>query len=146
MSNIIKKPPNALFWVLGGLFFLWNGFGCAAYLMDQTMSDAAYAETFGDAMLAVRDKYPTWSIAAYAIAVWTGLLAAILLLLRKKWCAPLFILSFIAAIISFVWGMTNEEAKAAAGGTAWVMPVLVGGLGLIEIWWSRKKVTDGTLN
>lgn len=145
MSDTLKKSPNVFFWFLGGLFLVWNGIGCAAYLMDQTMSDAAYAEAFGDAMLSVRDKYPTWSIAAYAIAVWSGLLAAILLLLRKKLCVPLFILSFIAAIISFIWGLTNEEAKAAAGGSAWVMPVLVIGLGLIEIWWSRKKASDGTL-
>ena len=145
MSDTFKKSPNGLFWVLGGLFLLWNGFGCAAYLMDQTMTDASYAETFGDAMLAVRDKYPAWSIAAYAIAVWTGLVAAVLLLFRKKLCAALFVISFIAAIISFIWGLTNEEAKAAAGGTAWVMPVLVTSLGLLEIWWSRKKASDGTL-
>jgi len=145
MTETIKNKPGVLFWVLGGLFLIWNGFGCASYLMDQTMSDAAYAEAWGDAMAAVRDKYPAWSVAAYAIAVWGGLLAAISLLLRKKWAVPLFIISLIAAIISFIWGMTNEEAKAAAGGTAWIMPLAVVTLGLIEIWWSRKKAADGTL-
>jgi len=145
MTETIKNKPGVLFWVLGGLFLIWNGFGCASYLMEQTMSDAAYAEAWGDAMAAVRDKYPAWSVAAYAIAVWGGLLAAISLLLRKKWAVPLFIISLIAAIISFIWGMTNEEAKAAAGGTAWIMPLAVVTLGLIEIWWSRKKAADGTL-
>jgi len=67
MDDFAKKP-GALFWILGALFVIWNGFGCAAYLMDVTASDAKYAELYGDAMLAVRDKFPVWSLSAYAIA------------------------------------------------------------------------------
>lgn len=130
--------PTGLFWVVGLLFLAWNIFGCAGYLMHTLPSDTAYAETWGDAMAAVRHKYPAWSMAAYAIAVWGGLLAAILLLLRKKFAVPLFILSLLAAIISFIWGITNEEAKAASGDGAWVMPVMVVMLGLFEIWWARR--------
>lgn len=141
----IMGKPGTLFWVLAGLFLLWNAFGCGAYLMDTTMSDAAYAETYGESMLAIRDKFPTWTIAAYALAVWIGLLASILLLLRKKWAAPLFVISLIAAVISFTWSLTNAEARAAAGSSVWVMPVIVVVAGVIEVIWSRKKVADGTL-
>jgi len=96
-------------------------------------------------MLAIRDKFPVWSVAAYAIAVWGGLLASILLLLRKKWAAPLFVMSLIAAIISFTWSLTNAEARAAAGSAFWVMPAIVFVAGIIEVIWSRKKAADGTL-
>ena len=141
----INQGPGVVFWALGGLFVVWNLFGCAAYLMDVTLSDAAYRDAYGEAMAAVRDKYPAWSYAAYASAVWSGLAGAILLLLRKKISAPIFVFSLVAAVISFYWGLTNEEARAAAPDNGWVMPILVAGLGLIEIWWSRRKVADGTL-
>jgi len=145
MNDLTTNKSGAAFWVLGGLFLLWNLFGCAAYLMDVMMSDEAYADAYGAAMAAVRDKYPMWSYAAYAIAVWGGLIGAVLLLLRKKLSVTLFIISLVAAVISFYWGLTNTEARAAAGDTAWIMPVLVFGIGVLEIWWSRKKAADGTL-
>lgn len=146
MSDYKQGNPGALFWILGALFLIWNGFGCYSYWLNETLSQAAYIDTYGEAMAAVRDKYPAWSVAAYAIAVWGGLLAAILYLLRKKWAAPLFVVSLIAAVISFIWGLTNAEARAASGGAAWVMPVAVFLLGCLEVWWSRKKVADGTLS
>ncbi len=96
-------------------------------------------------MAAVREIYPAWSIAAYAIAVWGGLLAAVLLLLRKKRAFPFFILSLIAAIISFSWGMTNAQAKAAAGSTGWVMPLIVVVIGSFEVWWTKRQVSGGLL-
>ena len=144
-DNRIVRKAGTLFWVLGGLFLIWNIVGCGAYLMDMTISDAGYAESYGEAMLAIRDKFPVWSVAAYAIAVWGGLLASILLLLRKKWAAPLFVMSLIAAIISFTWSLTNAEARAAAGSAFWVMPAIVFVAGIIEVIWSRKKAADGTL-
>lgn len=146
MSETFKNKPGVLFWILGVIFLIWNAFGCYMYYLDVTLTDAAYVEAYGQAMADVRDKYPTWSIAAYAIAVWVGLLAAILLLLRKKWCVPLFMISLVAAVISFVWGLTNAEARAAAGGAGWIMPVVVFSLGCLEVWWSRKKAADGMIN
>lgn len=146
MTEERRGRPGALFWIFGGLILIWNGFGCMAYLTDVMLSDEAYRKAYGEAMLAVRENYPAWSIAAYALAVWGGLLAALLLLLRKSWAAPLFVLSLIAAIIGFMWGFTNAEARAAAGSTFWVMPAFVIILGLLEIWWSRKKRADGTIS
>lgn len=146
MSGEFSKKPNALFWILGVVFLIWNIIGCYFYYLDQTLPDAAYAEAYGDALAAMRHQYPTWSVAAYAVAVWGGLVAAILYLLRKRWAAPLFVASLIMAIISFIWGFTNAEYKAAAGSQFWVMPVIVVVLGLLEVWWSRKKVADGTLS
>ena len=146
MSVTQTKNVGALFWILGVLFLLWNGFGCYIYYISHTISDAQYAEAYGEALTAIRDDYRTWSVAAYAIAVWGGLLAAILYLLKKRWAAPLFVISLIAAVISFIWGFTNADYKSAAGGNFWVMPLIVVILGCFEVWWSRKKSADGTLS
>lgn len=146
MSDVNVKKPGVLFWVLGAVFLIWNLFGCIIYYMDMTMSYDAYVKSYGEEMAQVREFYPTWSVAAYAIAVWGGLLAAILYLLKKKWAAPLFVISLICAIISFIWGFTNADYKAAAGGAFWVMPVIVVVLGIFEVWWSRKKSAQGILS
>ncbi|MGB0907131.1 MAG: hypothetical protein ACPGVT_06535 [Maricaulaceae bacterium] len=143
-----KKPSIfywLLFWGLALLFLAWNAFGCYLYIMDQTMTDAAYIELYGADMANVRAKYPVWSTAAYATAVWGGLLAALMLILRKGLAVLLFVLSLVAAIVSFVWGLTNEEALAAAGETAWVMPAIVVGLGLFEVVWSAIQKRKGTI-
>ena len=145
MSNNLSVKPSILFWIAGVVFLIWNGFGCFAYLMDQTLSDADYAKAYGDAMASVRDLYPVWATAGYAIAVWGGLLAAILFLLRKKMAVPIFALSLLAAIISFIPGFTMSAFRDAAGPTAWVMPIMVFVLGLIEVFYSRNMRTKGVL-
>lgn len=39
MSDTVK--PTKVFWIVAALFILWNAFGCAMYLVDTMMSDAA---------------------------------------------------------------------------------------------------------
>lgn len=141
-----QTKPGPLFWILGVLFVLWNGFGCYAYYLDKTLSDAKYAEMYGEPLAALRDAYPAWATAAYAIAVFGGLLAAILFLMRKKLAFPLFVLSLICAIISFIWGFITPEFKEAAGPSHWVMPAIVVALGLLEVFFSKMKVSKGILN
>jgi len=144
MSDTNK--PSVLFWVVGGLFLVWNLFGCYLFYMDQTMTDAAYTEAYGQAMTDLRSAYPAWSMAAYGIAVGVGLLAAIMFLLKKKLAFPLFVISVIAAVISFIWGFITPEYKAAAGSAFWVMPVIVVLIGILESWVSKRKIGKGILN
>lgn len=136
------------FWVIGALFLLWNIFGCAIYIMDKMMTDTALLEYYGEngqAALDARHAYPIWATAAYALAVWSGLVAAALYLLRKKLTLPLFIFSLMAAIICFIPSFTNTTVKAGGGDSYWVMPVVVMVLGLFEILWTRKMLTKGII-
>ena len=144
MTETTLKPP-VLFWVMGILFLLWGLMGGAMYLAEVTMSDKAYGEAFGEDLLAVRDVYPVWGIAAYASAVWSGLLAAILFLLRKRLSAVIFLFSLVAAIIGFIPSFTNSVLRDAAGAGFWVMPLIVVVLGSFEVWYSRKQSAKGNL-
>ena len=137
--------PNALFWILGIIFLLWNLMGCGIYLADTMMSDAAYAEAYGAEMAAARDVYPVWATAFYATAVWVGLVAAILFLLRKRLSAVLFGVSLIAAIICFIPTFANDVLREAGGTTFWVMPLIVIVLGLAETLYSRKQAAVNIL-
>ena len=144
MAETTLKPP-VLFWVLGIAFLLWNLMGCGIYLMEATVSDAAFEKANTAERIAARNFYPTWATAAYALAVWGGLLASILFLLRKRLSATLFIASLIFAVICFIPTFTSEIMRDAGGSTFWVMPMIVVGLGLVEIIYARKQLARGIL-
>jgi hypothetical protein len=139
------KKPSIGFWVIAALFLLWNVIGCGLYLVEVTMTDAQYAEAYGEAMAAARDFYPAWAVAAYAVAVWGGLLGAILLLLRRGLSVTLFSLSVIAAVIGFIPSFISAPLREAAGTTFWVMPVIVVFIGLVEVWFARRSRANGML-
>jgi len=143
-----SKNVSPLFWVVGALFLLWNIVGCYFYIMGATMSDETYGKEFGEQMLALRDDVPPWTTGAFALAVFSGLLASIMFLMRKKIAFPIFVVSLIFAVISFIWGLTTPEyieAAKAVDQNPYFMPVLVTVLGIVEVIVSRMKVKKGIL-
>lgn len=140
------KNTKISFLIVGIIFLLWNLFGCLMYVLNKMTPVEKVAETQGPVMAAALEAYPAWATGANAIAVWVGLIAAICLLMRKKIAFPLFILSLIAAIICFIPTFTEPLFAEATGGTHWVMPMIVVFLGLVEIWWTRRKISDGLIS
>ena len=145
MSSETQATPPVLFWVMGGLFLLWAIMGCSIYLMEKMMTDEAVLKFGGQVALDASQAYPLWAAAAYAIAVWVGLSATILFLLRKKLSITLFVVSLIFAIICFIPTFTVPIMKEAGGSTFWVMPVIVVVIGVFEIFFSRKRRANGIL-
>lgn len=139
------KKPTIWFWVIAGIFLLWNAFGCYLYVLEVTLTDAQYAEMHGDVMAAARDFYPSWALAAFALAVWGGLLASVLLLLRRRLAATIFFISLIAAIICFIPNFISTPLREAGGTTFWVMPLIVVVIGLVEVWFARRESVKGSL-
>ena len=144
MENAISKMPW-WFWISGVLFLLWNAFGCAVYVFDKMTTDAGVLKFGGQVALDARHAYPIWATAAYALAVWLGLLASILYLMRKKITSTLFVVSLIFAIICFIPIFTNVTVKAGGGDSYWVMPVLVVFIGAFEIWFARRMLAKGII-
>ena len=81
MTNSTK--PTTSYWIISVLALLWNLMGVAVYLGQALMTDDMKAMLPED-QLAIIENTPAWATAAFAIAVWFGLLACILLLARKK--------------------------------------------------------------
>jgi hypothetical protein len=77
---------------------LFMALGCWGYLVSVTSDPNALPLDQRNLMLA----RPVWMKAAYAIAVWVGLLGAVLLLLRKKLAEPLLLVSLLAAVLTFL--------------------------------------------
>ena len=103
---------------------LWNLAGCAAYLMDMTISadDLAAMTEAQQALYATR---PTWAVAATAIAVWAGALGSLGLILRKRWATPVLVLSLLGVVVQDLGLFFLTDAGAQAGATVAVLQGLV---------------------
>jgi hypothetical protein len=101
------RTPRHL-WVVGILALLWNCIGAFDYLMTQT-KNAAYMSAFPPEQLEFFYGLPTWVIAAWAFAVWGGVLGSVLLLLRKRLAAPVFLVSLVGMVVTTLhnWLLSN---------------------------------------
>ena len=102
MSSSAKLP--SWFWVVAVLAVVWNIFGVLAYLGDVTAGEEALAKMSAEQREMFENR-PSWLIGSYAIAVFSGLAAAALLLWRKALAVPLFAIS-LAAVASYRWAMS----------------------------------------
>ena len=93
---------------------LWNLIGCAAYLMDVTLTPEAVAAMSPDqqALYAAR---PAWAVAVYAIAVWGGALGCVGLIMRKRWAKGALLASLLGLIAQDValFGMSPVAINAS---------------------------------
>ena len=85
----------AWFWAAAGAALLFWALGCYAYIA-QVSADRA---TLALDQRAMWDATPTWMVAAYATAVWVGLVGAVLLLLRRKLAVPVLLVSLIGRLV-----------------------------------------------
>jgi len=86
--------PN-WFWAAAGLALLFEAFGCYMYFAHVTADRASLPLD----QRAMWDATPMWMVAAYAIAVWVGLVGAVLLLMRRKLAVPVLLVSLIAVVV-----------------------------------------------
>lgn len=132
LDNTLAKPP-VWFWVVAVILLVWNGMGVAAYLAQVNMSQEALT-ALPEAQRALYENAPSWSTGAFALAVFAGLLACILLLLRKAIARLLFVLSLLGAMVQNIywWFMTN--GIEVMGQQALIMPIVVIVILLFSLW------------
>ena len=80
--NYLRKPSN-LFWVISSIALVWNLMGVFNYLDQAFMTDKVL-ETLPKEQQILYQDVPAWVTAAFAIAVFSGTLGSLLLLLKKK--------------------------------------------------------------
>lgn len=136
----VSNRPNALFWVIGVIALIWNAMGVMAYLGRAFITDEMIAELPEEQRAEFLIEHPSWVTAAFAIAVFGGVLASLFLLLRKKLAYPLFILSAIAAIAQHIYLFLNVEV------TSYIMPVLIIIVCIFLVWYSKKCKDNGIIS
>ena len=139
-SNI---KPSTRYWLVVILSFLWYAVGVFNYLAQAYMTDETLV-SFPDEVQLYYTNLPAWVTAAFALAVFGGLLGSVGLFLRKKWASVLFLGSFFAIVAQqfhsfFVQDFIEITAEQA------IMPLLILIIALYMIYYSRKSETEGLL-
>lgn len=140
-----QNKPGAAFWIIAVIALIWNIMGVMAYLGQAYMTDEDKA-LLPEAEQALYTDIPAWVTAAFAIAVFGGLLGALALLLRKKWATPLFLISLLGIIVQMIYNFFISGAMDVYGPGGMIMPVMVLVIGFFLVWYSKKATANGWLN
>ena len=125
------------FWVLVGLFLIWNLLGVFHYLTSVNATvESLVAQGMTIKQAEVFHNTPSYHYAVFALGVWSGLLGAVLLLLRKVWAAPVFLFSAVMVIVSFVLDAVGGNLSALGLSYLGIMTFTLM-LALYEAWYSK---------
>ena len=144
MSN--SNKPGIAFWIIGIIALLWNGMGVYNYLI-QAYQTEAFTSSLNEAQLALMESMPSWNTALFAIAVFSGLIGTIFLLMKKKVSVSLFTLSFLSAtVMQLYWLFGTDAVEVFSESMPYLMPVLVIVVCIFLVWYSKDQKAKGVLS
>ncbi|MFN3585677.1 hypothetical protein [Phenylobacterium sp.] len=134
------------FWLVGIAAILWNGFGAYDYLRTNLQGDA-YMRSMGmtDAQIAYFHDMPAWMTAVWAVGVWGGVLAGLLLLLRSTWALHVFVASLAAFVLSLVYYYVLTDGRTVMGPPVMVMQGVILVSCVFFVWYARRVTKQGVL-
>jgi hypothetical protein len=130
---------------VGVVALLWNAMGAFDYLMTQTRN-ADYMANFTPEQLDYFYGFPTWMTAAWAVAVWGGILGAVLLLMRKRLAEPVFLVSFLAMVLTTLYSyVLSNGVEVFDGVGSQVFSALIFAVALGLYLYARRLRRRGVL-
>ena len=145
MSDELNGKPSTNFWIIGGAALVWNLIGLTFYIEQVTMTPEALTKFTED----IQNFYlatPVWANAAFAIAVNAGILGSALMLLRKKWAVPMFMLSMAGIVVQDIDAFVLRDAFSIVGVGSLIVPSMVFVIGIALILYSRSAQARGWLS
>jgi len=96
MTEAYERQPIARWYMIGAIAsVLFMALGCAVYVMHVTADPAALP-------LDQRAAYaaePSWLTGLNAVAVWVGVIGAVLLVMKRRSAGTVLLASFIATVL-----------------------------------------------
>ncbi|MHA6766744.1 sugar transporter [Sphingobium ummariense] len=133
------------FFVIAVILLLWNLMGVVAFVGEYTMDIDALAKTdpVGARIFAAM---PGWLWVVFALAVGSGTLGALALLLRRSAAVPLFVISLAAVIVQFGYTFLATDLIAAKGVLiATAFPALIFVIAIWQLLYARSLKAKGVL-
>ena len=127
--------PHWSFWIICIVALIWNAMGSINFVMQTKPEMVANFPESAQSLIASR---PLWATIAFAIAVFGGLLAEILLLLKKSVAYYLFLASFLGALITNIH--TFQVSSAIDIWVGSLMSIIVAAF---LIWYSKLAKRKG---
>ena len=137
MSDANNGGPSTNFWIIGGAALVWNLLGLLIYYQEVTISADGLA-SLTEAQRAFLTEKPAWATSAYAVAVTTGVLASLLLLLRKGLAVIMFGVSLAAIVVQDIHGFIIGKGLAVWGTPALVIAVAVLAVAVALLLYARS--------
>ncbi|MNP83799.1 hypothetical protein D3C76_1828460 [compost metagenome] len=73
------------------------------------------------------------------------MLGALLLLARRRWATPVFVLSFLGFVGGLIYSYGLSNASAVMGPNAWVMNAVIGAACVFFIWYASAMAKKAVL-
>lgn len=143
MTNSSNKQTSILFWIISAIALFWNLMGVVAYLAQAYMTDEAKA-LLPEADQAYYANVPAWVTAAFAIAVFSGFLGSMALVLKKKMAKLLFIVSFIAVVIQITYNLLIQDFVELTGART-VLPLITLVIAAFLVWFANNSISKKIL-
>jgi hypothetical protein len=136
--------PNTGFWIIAVLALLWNLMGVFQYLSSTLWADAI-REALPAEQVALMDALPSWYNYVFAVAVFSGVIGSLLLLLRKRLAVPVLGISLLAVLVQMGYWLFATEVMDVVGMTAVIMPLVVIIVAIFLYFYSKGAAQKGWL-
>lgn len=144
MNKEAARNVNRSFWFIGVIALLWNVGGAINYLMQTNIE---FVATLPETHRAIIEGRPSWATGGFAIGVFGGALACLLLLFKKAFSFYLFIASFIGIIVTMIHTIDVASSKIHFSlveiTVMIVLPVIVAA---ILIWYAKLAIDKNWLH
>ena len=121
---------------------LFMGLGCIVYLMHVLADPNALPLD----QRAALEAEPAWVTAANAIAVWVGLIGAILLVVKRKIAEWVMLVSLVAVLVWLAGLIVVGPLREAMSANDLLVAIVVSALTWTIYWFARHSRQRGWLN
>lgn len=142
MTAITSTKPAASFWIISSAALLWNLSGIMQFFMEVYITEEALA-ALPEVERALFESTPVWLKSVYGIAVFSGAIGCVLLLMRKSSSIPVFVISLITVVIQMSFSFFMTEAIEVYGIIALIMPLVVIAICIFLIWYAKRAKALG---
>lgn len=104
MEQQTKSAVPRWYWVIAVVALLWSLMNCGVFGID-LFAQESFLESWTEPQKAWARSIPGWIYFVFGLAVATGLVGSIGLLLRKRWAAIMFTICVVAVIVQQVYSM-----------------------------------------
>jgi nitrogen fixation protein FixH len=153
---VVDEAADAAFapwhlWVVGVLALMFTAFGAYDYVMSQ-LADRAYigamVEPFGietDVGVAYFSSFPLWADAVWAIGVWGAVAGSLLLLARRAWAYPAYLVSLAGLVASNLYTAANPVPGLTDSSMSYATVAIIAALMVALTLYARSQRDRGVL-
>lgn len=141
-----SNKPNTGFWIIAVIALIWNLIGVFMYLAQTVLMTDELKAALPTEQLELINSSPSWLNIVFAIGVFSGVLACLMLLVRKKLAVPLFAISLLMVLIQNIYGWFGTNAAEVYGSVqGYIMPLIVIMISIFLYFYSKGAAQKGWL-